>query len=66
MAPHDTDTEKEAKRHAAPLIGMAVVVALVLAGFLWWVSQATKGADGVGEVTEEAPEEVQIETQPQN
>lgn len=41
MAPHDTNTEKEARRHAFPLIGMGVVVAIVLVGFLWWVSKAT-------------------------
>jgi hypothetical protein len=59
MAPHDTNTGKEAKRHAAPLIGMAVIVAFVAAGFIWWVIQATDGADAVDEVTEE------VETSPQ-
>ena len=53
MAPHDTDTKKEAKRHATPLIGMGVLVALVAAGFIWWVSQATEGADEVDEVVTE-------------
>ncbi len=36
MAPHDTNTKREARRHWFPLAGMAVLVALVLAGFLWW------------------------------
>jgi len=40
MAPHDTDTPKEARRHAFPLAGMAIVAALVLVGFLWWVSKS--------------------------
>jgi hypothetical protein len=55
MAPHDTNTRKEARRHAAPLIGMAVLLALVAAGFFWWVSQATEGQHDADEVTEEAP-----------
>jgi hypothetical protein len=45
MAPHDTDTPKEARRHAGPLIGMAAVLALALAGFLWWVANALQGPD---------------------
>ncbi len=43
MAPRDTNTPREVRRHAGPLIGMAVVVALVLGGFFWWVGQATQG-----------------------
>lgn len=45
MAPHDTNTPKEARRHAAPLIGMAVLVVLVAVGFLWWVGSAAQGPD---------------------
>jgi hypothetical protein len=41
MAPHDTNTEKEARRHAFPLIAMAVILVLVLVGFLWWISKAS-------------------------
>ena len=55
MAPHDTDTPKEARRHAAPLIGMGLAVALVLGGFVWWIAQASEGADSDNEVTEETP-----------
>lgn len=46
MAPHDTNTEKEARRHSVPLVGMGVLVALVLVGFVWWLSRET---DGEGE-----------------
>lgn len=53
MAPHDTDTEKEARRHAVPLIGMAVLVVLVILGFVWWISRATEGAASIDQVTEE-------------
>jgi cytosine/uracil/thiamine/allantoin permease len=61
MAPHDTNTPKEARRHAFPLIGMAVLLIVVLVGFLWWVSKAaglfgeaeTQPAGGIqGENTE--------------
>ena len=45
MAPHDTNTPREARRHAVPLIGMAVLLALVLLGFLWWVSRAAQGPE---------------------
>lgn len=48
MAPHDTNTPKEARRHAFPLIGMAVLLVLVLLGFLWWVSKAA-GLSGEAE-----------------
>ena len=48
MAPHDTNTPKEARRHAVPLIGMAVLLVLVLLGFLWWVSKAA-GLSGEAE-----------------
>ena len=45
MAPHDTNTPKEVRRHFVPLAGMAVVVALALIGFVWWIGHATSGAD---------------------
>lgn len=41
MAPHDTNTRREARRHWFPLAGMAIVLALVMIGFLWWVARAT-------------------------
>jgi hypothetical protein len=40
MAPHDTNTKREARRHWFPLAGMAILVAIVLVGFLWWVARA--------------------------
>ena len=55
MAPHDTNVEKEAKRHATPLITMGILVVLVLLGFLWWVSGATQGPEAVQENAAEAP-----------
>lgn len=45
MAPHDTDTEKEVRRHAGPLIGITVVLVLVLVGLLWWLSGVFSGPD---------------------
>ncbi len=45
MAPHDTNTPKEVRRHAVPLIGIVAVVLLVLVGFVWWVGVATQGPD---------------------
>lgn len=54
MAPHDTNTEREARRHRFPLIVMGLCVALVLLGFLWWMARAMQGRDEV-ETTEEPP-----------
>lgn len=62
MAPHDTNTEKEAKRHAVPLIGMGVLLALVLIGFLWWVAQVMRGP----EETDATPVEEPAATAPVN
>ncbi|TPE49361.1 hypothetical protein [Amaricoccus solimangrovi] len=42
MAPTDTNTKKEAKRHAGPLIGLAILVVLVVLGFFWWIGYAAK------------------------
>lgn len=64
MAPHDTNVEKEAKRHATPLITMGILVVLVLLGFLWWVSGATQGPEEVQENAAEAPATTQSETPP--
>lgn len=55
MAPHDTNTPKEAKRHAVPLIGMGVLLAVVLVGFLWWVANALQGPDETETNPVEAP-----------
>ncbi len=45
MAPHDTNTPKEARRHWPSLIGMGVLLLLVMLGFLWWVSHSLQGRD---------------------
>jgi hypothetical protein len=56
MAPHDTNTEKEARRHAVPLVAMGVCLVIVLLGFLWWLSVALQGREGEGTIpTEEQP-----------
>jgi hypothetical protein len=59
MAPHDTNTEREARRHRVPLIGMAILLVLVALGFLWWVSHAMQGPDE----TEASPVEEQPSTE---
>jgi flagellar basal body-associated protein FliL len=48
MAPHDTNTEKEARRHATPLIVMGVLLALVLVGFVWWIWHTFAVSDETG------------------
>jgi hypothetical protein len=60
MAPHDTNTPREAKRHAVPLIGMGVILVVVLVGFLWWIANALQGPDE----TEANPVEVPQATEP--
>jgi ABC-type transporter Mla subunit MlaD len=62
MAPHDTNTPREAKRHAVPLIVMGVLLALALVGFLWWVANVFGGPDE----TEASPVEEQTTSQPAN
>ena len=37
MSAPQTNIEKQQRRHRGPLIGMAVVVALVAIGFVWWL-----------------------------
>jgi ABC-type transporter Mla subunit MlaD len=56
MAPHDTNPRKEVRRHAVPLIGMALVVVFAVAGFFWWVANVTEGPDETdATLTEEQP-----------
>ena len=62
MAPHDTNTPKEARRHAVPLIGMGVLLVLVLLGFLWWIAHSAQGPDE----TQASPVEEQPAAQPAN
>ena len=45
MAQPENDLDKQKRRHAGPLIGMGVLVALVLAGFVWWVGYAVDTSD---------------------
>lgn len=45
MAQPDTNVEKQARRHAGPLIGMAAVLLFVLVALVWWLSSAFSGPD---------------------
>jgi hypothetical protein len=45
MAPHDTNTPKEARRHLVPLVGIAAAVVIVIIAFVWWIGHATSGAE---------------------
>ena len=45
MAPHDTNTPKEARRHAVPLIGITILLVLVAIGFVVWIFSVTEGPD---------------------
>jgi hypothetical protein len=54
MAPHDTNIEREKKRHAGPLIGLAVIVILALLGLIWlfgWVATEPGGENAEPEVS---------------
>jgi hypothetical protein len=58
MAPPDTDLARQRKRHAGPLIGMAVVVILALLGLVWlfgWVAEEPGGENAEPEVSRLAP-----------
>ncbi len=54
MAPHDTNTKREARRHRFPLIAMLVIVALTAIGFFWWVGYEVEPTPEDG-VTQEEP-----------
>jgi hypothetical protein len=66
MAPHDTNTPKEAKRHAFPLIGMGALLAIVVVGFLWWVANALQGRDETETNPVEAPAPAAEPAEPAN
>lgn len=55
MAPNDTNTPKEARRHAVPLIGMALSVVFVLLLFFWWVFHVTDGSENTQATPTEQP-----------
>jgi ABC-type transporter Mla subunit MlaD len=55
MAPHDTNTPKEGRRHAAPLIGMALVVLFGVGLIFWWVVEVTQGPEEAPNNPVEAP-----------
>lgn len=42
MAPHDTNTPKEARRHVVPLVVMAAILASVAIGFFLFVGSETE------------------------
>jgi hypothetical protein len=43
MAPHDTNTRREARRHRWPLIGMAICVLVAVLGLFWYFGYETQG-----------------------
>lgn len=45
MSAPDHTLERQQRRHRGPLVGMAVVVGLVIAGFVWWLGHEVEGAD---------------------
>jgi hypothetical protein len=45
MAPHDTNTKKEARRHAVPIIVLILIVVGVAIGLFLWVSNVTQGPE---------------------
>lgn len=46
MSHNPQPVERQARRHAGPLIGMAVLVVLALGGLLWWLSWESAMAPG--------------------
>lgn len=55
MAPHEPDTRKEARRHAGPLIGMALVVLFGVGLILYWIFGVTEGPDEAPNTAIEQP-----------
>jgi len=53
MAPHDTNTPKEAKRHAVPLIVMAAILAIVGVLLVLWLGYAVKEPETETQTTDE-------------
>lgn len=60
MAPHDTNTPKEVRRHAVPLIGMALAVLFAVGLVFWWLGDALGGNGDVPN----APESPAAESPP--
>lgn len=60
MSAPRTNIEKQMRHHRGPLIGMAVIVVLVLLGFIWWIydeadDPVMPGDTPVEEMTESPP-----------
>lgn len=56
MAPHDTNLERQKKKHAVPLVGMIVVVVLAFLGLfllIGWVMDEPGGTED--EAVSQAP-----------
>ena len=47
MAPHDTNTPKEARRHAVPLIVLALVVVFAVGLIFWWLGDSLGGNEDI-------------------
>ena len=45
MAPHDTNTPKEVRRHIGPIVGISLVLVIVLVALIWWLATAFSGPD---------------------
>jgi hypothetical protein len=45
MAPHDTNTPREARRHWGPLVGMAAAILAVVVGVFLWAMGVVSGPD---------------------
>lgn len=49
MSAPQTDPERQVRQHRVPIYGTVILVILVLAGFLWWVSDETDHPEMPGE-----------------
>jgi ABC-type transporter Mla subunit MlaD len=54
MAPHETNTQRQARRHRVPLIGLAVILIVVAIGFFVWVAGVTRAPEE-GPAVEQGP-----------
>lgn len=57
MAPHDTNTPRQVRRHIGPLIGISAVLIFVAVLFLLFIGRSTEGIEEKEGVVEERPAE---------
>lgn len=54
---HNTDPERAARRHPAPLIGIALALLVAVAAFVWWMGAPPEEAGDVSRIeATEAPQ----------